>query len=276
MLRIMGDSTDKQVKETGSLSLRAGEDTSYTFINPYIVPHEASYRVLVTAYMSCDSIWVNNTHATDECADIHNLSIVGIDNPPSNQKDVAGSTTNIAVSIKNESDNRIFSNVSITALIEDENGVMLSSCLGNIPEIDPSSTGSFTIAEAYTVPDRAVYFIKVYLTSLDNYLEDDTLIIERETSVGIEKLGMDGFTLGQNIPNPANSTTRIDYSVPESGEVIFHVRSVSGQLLYSKTIESASGKNNLEVNTTTLAAGIYIYSIEYKGQRLIKRMSVQK
>jgi hypothetical protein len=112
--------------------------------------------------------------------------------------------------------------------------------------------------------------------SYENYPANDTIRIRRETNVGIETLGTNAFTLGQNIPNPANSTTHIDYSIPESGEVIFYVQSASGQLLYSRTIEAISGKNSLEVNTNTLAAGIYFYSIEYKGQRLVKRMSVQK
>ncbi|MDR1458746.1 MAG: T9SS type A sorting domain-containing protein, partial [Bacteroidales bacterium] len=74
----------------------------------------------------------------------------------------------------------------------------------------------------------------------------------------------------------ATNSTRIDYSIPESGEVIFHVQSVTGQLLYSQTIEAAGGKRTLELNTSTFAAGIYFYSIEYKGQRLVKRMSIQK
>jgi hypothetical protein len=277
MLHITGDSTDIRVKEIGSLDLRAGEDTTYVFINPYIVPDEARYLVQVTAYMGCDSIWINGTHATDECADIHNLSIVSIDNPPTGQKDVVGSTINVAVSVRNESDNRWFSNVAIMALIEDEDSVMLSSCLGNISNLEPLKTGNFTIAEPYIVPAKGVYFIKVYLSSQDNYLEDDTMIIRRETDlVGIETLDRNDFTLSQNIPNPAANTTRIDYSIPESGEVIFHVHSISGQLLYSKTIEAANGKQSLELNTNTLTAGVYIYSIEYKGQRLVKRMSIQK
>jgi hypothetical protein len=103
------------------------------------------------------------------------------------------------------------------------------------------------------------------------------MTIKRETNnVGVETLASNVFTLGQNIPNPATNSTRIDYSIPEAGEVIFYVQSASGQLLYSMTIEAISGKNSLEVNTTTLAAGVYFYSIEYKGQRLVKRMSVQK
>jgi hypothetical protein len=101
--------------------------------------------------------------------------------------------------------------------------------------------------------------------------------IKRETTtVGItstEEMG--GFTLGQNIPNPSNNATLINYSVPEAGEVVFHVHSISGQLLYSKTIEASRGNQSIELNTSTLAAGIYFYSMEYKGQRLVKRMSVK-
>jgi hypothetical protein len=88
--------------------------------------------------------------------------------------------------------------------------------------------------------------------------------IRRETNVGIETLEeTDGFTLGQNIPNPATNSTRIDYIIPEAGEVIFHVHSISGQLLYSKTIEAERGTNTLELNTSTFASGVYYYSIEY-------------
>jgi hypothetical protein len=266
------------LNETYMGTISGGDSVLYSFVNPYIVPRNATYYIRAIVYLLCDSSMVNSTTAITECADIHNLSVISIDNPPANQTDVVGSTINVAVSVRNESDNRRFSNVAITALIEDENGIMLSSCLGNISNIEPSFTGTFTIAESYIVPNEAVYFIKVFLANQDNYSEDDTLKIRRETiSVGIETLtATNTFALGQNIPNPATNTTRINYSIPESGEVIFHVHSISGQLLYSKTIEAAIGKQSLEFNTNTLAAGIYIYSIEYKGQRLIKRMSVQK
>jgi hypothetical protein len=150
--------------------------------------------------------------------------------------------------------------------------------MGTIPTVDPSSTLPFTFTEPYIVPNDSVYYIKIYLSNQDIYPEDDTLTIKRYTeTVGISSIGENNaFTLGQNIPNPAKNSTRIDYSIPESGEVIFHVHSISGQLLYSKMIEAASGKQSFELNTNTLAAGIYFYSIEYKGQRLVKRMSVQK
>jgi hypothetical protein len=102
------------------------------------------------------------------------------------------------------------------------------------------------------------------------------MTVKREINVGIGTLkGIDGFSIYQNIPNPANSSTRIDYTIPEAGKIVFHVHSVSGQLLYSKTEEAASGKQSLELNTSSFASGIYFYSIEYKGQRLVKRMMIR-
>jgi hypothetical protein len=115
-----------------------------------------------------------------------------------------------------------------------------------------------------TVPLCARFTSNIVVDSIDNTNIDNL----KETKMGI--------TLNQNIPNPANNSTRINYSVPEAEKVIFHVHSISGQLLYSKTIEASRGNQSIELNTSMFAAGIYFYSIEYKDQRIVKRMSVQK
>jgi hypothetical protein len=278
LLHIMGDSTDEMIKEIGNIDLAAGKDTAYLFNTTYTVPNEVSYRVQVIAWMGCDSVLINSSHAAEECADIHDISIVSLNSPPIDQTDVAGSTQTISVTVKNTDDHNVFSNVMIIASIEDEQGQTLISRMGTIPTVEPSSTLPFTFTEPYIVPNDSVYYIKIYLSNQDIYPENDTLTIKRYTeTVGISSIGENNvFTLGQNIPNPAANTTRIDYNIPESGEVVFNLHSISGQLLYSKTIEATSGKQSLEVNTSTFAAGIYFYSIEYKGQRLVKRMSIQK
>jgi hypothetical protein len=274
------------IRETITTPLQAGDSIRYTFNNKYIVPAEMDYLVRVFVWMKCDSALVNNLSGTQECVDLHNLSIIRLDNPPMNSVDTVGSTENIVVTLKNESDNRRYPNVSVTAMIEDENGQMLNSRISILPNIEPLDSALITFTEPYLVPDDSVYYIRIFINSLDVYPEDDTLLIKRYTvdtidltdpTIGISSIaGNNAFTLDQNIPNPAVNTTHINYSVPEAGEVVFHVHSISGQLLYSKTIEASHGKNSLELNTNTLAAGIYFYSIEYKGQRLIKRMSIQK
>jgi hypothetical protein len=129
-------------------------------------------------------------------------------------------------------------------MIEDENGQMLNSRISILSNIEPLDSALITFTEPYRLPDDSVYYIKIFINSLDVYPEDDTLLIKRYTeTVGISSaVEKNTFTLGQNIPNPTANSTRIDYSIPEAGEMIFHVQSVSGQLLYSQTIEAASGK----------------------------------
>jgi hypothetical protein len=257
-------------------TIHAGDSIpNYRFAGIYKAPASAIYYVRVSAYMICNSLLVNDITETTECSDIHDISIIQLDNP-NTQTDVVGSSENVTVSIANTSDVQNYSNVSILLFIEDEDGVVLSSRFGTISEIQPSSTKQFTFAEAYTVPDNPTYYIRVYLNSVDNYPENDSLLVQRTTTtVSVNTMEkMNSFTLEQNIPNPANKSTRINYSIPEDGNVVFHLHSISGQLLYSETIETTIGKHNLELNTSKLSSGIYFYSIEYKGQRLIKRMMI--
>jgi hypothetical protein len=262
-------------KETYTGTILAGDTADYTFTNPYTVPWNARHDVRTYAYLSCDSILVNSTNMVTECVDIKDLRIISIDNP-SGANDAVGSTVQVATTLNNRSDGDVFNNVSIHVLVTNSRGVQSESFTETLPTVGTSATVSHTFTRTYTVPNDTVYYVTVYTNTYDNYRNNDTMTIRRETvGVGIETLGdANVFTLSQNIPNPANNRTRIDYSIPETGEVVFHVHSVSGQLLYSKTIEAASGKQSLELNTSTFAAGIYFYSIEYKGQRLVKRMMI--
>jgi hypothetical protein len=277
ILRITG-TNQEIIRETLPMNLAAGESYTHTFVNSYIVPEDERYQVSLIAYLECDSALVNTGDAIDEYVDLHNLSIVSIDNPPAGQFDTIGARINIIVSLTNTDDINSFKQASIYAVIENEEGEELINRWGTIEEILPLDIHQFTFRESYTVPEDSVYRIRIYLGKVDNYPENDTIeMIRRTVKENISVKEIDGsniFTLGQNIPNPANNRTRIDYSIPESGEVVFNLHSISGQLLYSKTIEAASGKQSLELNTSSFAAGIYFYSIEYKGQRLVKRMMI--
>jgi hypothetical protein len=244
------------------------------FTNSFTVPWNARYDVRTYAYLSCDSTLVNATTLQQECVDIKDLRILSIENPLGGN-DVVGSVIQVKATLNNRSDGDVFNNVSINVLVTNSRGVQTESFMETLPIVGTSATVNHTFTRTYTVPNDTVYYVIVYTNTYDNYRNNDTMTIRRETvGVGIETLGEDAFTLGQNIPNPANNSTRIDYSIPEAGEIIFHLHSISGQLLYSKTIEAAHGKQSLELNTSTFAAGIYFYSIEYKGQRLVKRMMI--
>ena len=207
------------------------------------------------------------------------LSIIKMNRPIAGDIDAYGEQKEIEVELKNESDIINYKGTKITAQIILSNGIIHQTLTENLPEIDYKSTQDFTFSNKYTVPNTSVYYIKVFVESKDFYPENDTLpLVElhAEDIVGIKTLKSVQFTLEQNVPNPTNDITTIGYTIPEQGEVTFNVHAPNGQLLYNKVIQSELGRNTIELNTDNFAAGIYLYSIEYKGQRLIKRMSVKK
>jgi hypothetical protein len=211
----------------------------------------------------------------NECVDINDLLLYSILNPSGDQVDTVGETIAIAISLSNRG-NQTYYNVPITVWIDNSQGIQQSSVSGSIEQIDILSDTTFVFATAYTVPDDTVYSIRVYVESQDRYKDNDTLYLSRRTDkVGINTVDAYGISLGQNIPNPANDNTVIHYSVPTDGSVTFNVYSISGQVLYSQTVETTFGAHSIELNTSDLAAGMYFYSMEFKGQRLVKRMVVE-
>jgi hypothetical protein len=210
-----------------------------------------------------------------ECADVEDIRVVQLISP-SSVLDTVGKNLTLTVRLENMGDYDFY-NVTVRARIHDENDILLLPMMSGRIETFYSGDALFTFANKYEVPDRDKYFITVFVDSTDQYQKNDTLSWERNTYkyVGIQGAERNEFSLGQNIPNPAHNSTRIEYSLPTSDEVVFNVQTVSGQILYTKVLQSKEGKQFIELNTTGFAAGVYFYSIEYKGQKIVKRMSVK-
>ena len=245
---------------------------------PYVTPLEYFYYVEATAYLSCDSALANAKTEISECVDLDDISIVELIKPKAGTTDTAGAINEIVLLLKNESTSKNFEDVKVTALIEKTDGTQVSKLTEVVPLIRYSDTAIYPFMRTYTVPNEDHYVITVFLEKEDNYPKNDTVREKRSVVGGITKIASstsDKFTLGQNIPNPAKHNTLIKYSVPASGEVVFNVHSITGQLLFTKTIQSESGEYVIELNTSSFAAGVYFYSIEYQGQKLTKRMSVR-
>ncbi|MGH1335423.1 MAG: tail fiber domain-containing protein [Aureispira sp.] len=86
---------------------------------------------------------------------------------------------------------------------------------------------------------------------------------------------MQGVTLGQNRPNPSSTATVIGYSLPqEMNNASLVVFDLKGQTLSSQEI--GAGEGSVELNTSNLPAGVYIYSIVVDGKSLAReKMTVQ-
>jgi hypothetical protein len=64
--------------------------------------------------------------------------------------------------------------------------------------------------------------------------------------------------------------------VPEPGKVTMDISTTAGQIIYTTEQEAELGTNYIEVNTSSLAAGIYYYTIHFNGITLTKKMVVEK
>lgn len=49
-----------------------------------------------------------------------------------------------------------------------------------------------------------------------------------------------------------------------------------GQKVYSIIENRVAGKHLIDLNVKELSAGVYYYTIEFKGKRLVKKMVVNK
>jgi hypothetical protein len=64
-----------------------------------------------------------------------------------------------------------------------------------------------------------------------------------------------------NYPNPFNPSTKIKFSIPESGNVIIHVFNVLGEQIENFNIFGNAGVNEFNFEASSLSTGIYFYEV---------------
>lgn len=85
-----------------------------------------------------------------------------------------------------------------------------------------------------------------------------------------------GAYLQQNVPNPFDGTTAINYYVPDPhAKVQMQFMTISGDVL--QTVDLSSGKGSVTVKASELAAGTYQYALLVNGRVIgTKKMMLQK
>jgi hypothetical protein len=54
------------------------------------------------------------------------------------------------------------------------------------------------------------------------------------------------------------------------------LKNVLGQTLQTQSLELSGGRHSIEIDASQLAEGVYYYSIELEGHKLMKKMIVVK
>lgn len=94
----------------------------------------------------------------------------------------------------------------------------------------------------------------------DGFYFDD-LKVEKllPAGMGINDLNETGISLFQNMPNPANDYTYINYVLPKGEKATLQVYNCFGQMVLEKKVD---GSGSYLLNTTKLAQGVYYYNLK--------------
>jgi hypothetical protein len=84
------------------------------------------------------------------------------------------------------------------------------------------------------------------------------------------------LSIGQNVPNPAQDYTMINYSLKQPERVTMTIRDLSGRVvaIQEEGLKMA-GQQFIRFNTDNLSAGIYTYTLQAGTVSLTKEMMVR-
>ncbi|MBR4512329.1 MAG: T9SS type A sorting domain-containing protein, partial [Bacteroidales bacterium] len=173
-------------------------------------------------------------------------------------------------------------NIIIHVDVVDNNGKVVDSISENISHMAVNETKNHDFTMTYKVPDyTGKYTLRAYVEAFDgdSIQSNDTIAKQfrcYRDSVGIRDAERLDWNLGQNIPNPASSVTAIPFTLPQAGQVRISIMTANGQVIFRQETEAEAGANRIEVDASNWAAGVYYYTMEYRGQRITRKMNITR
>jgi len=105
----------------------------------------------------------------------------------------------------------------------------------------------------------------------------DTSYIEVKVCTEVKNaMANNSYYLGQTYPNPTTNTANLDIYVPKTERVVITLMSLEGKVLRTILEDNVSGAKTLQIDTSDLPAGMYLYRMQAGSYTDLKRMSVIK
>jgi len=97
-----------------------------------------------------------------------------------------------------------------------------------------------------------------------------------DVSTGIEDLDANSFSAIQNMPNPFSGKTSIAFSTPGVEKVALKIFDMLGKEVFTSTIQSKAGVNEVEFDGSNLKEGIYFFSLNNGSKNFTQKMQVKR
>jgi hypothetical protein len=76
-------------------------------------------------------------------------------------------------------------------------------------------------------------------------------------------------------PNPFKDKTSIFFDASENEDITISVQNILGKVVFIKKIKAKQGKNILTFYRNHLSAGIYVYTVASKNDKISKRLVIK-
>lgn len=134
------------------------------------------------------------------------------------------------------------------------------------PDIDGQIVIRWRFASDFSVVDEG--------WDIDDFCFEDLGVC---APIGVDEFAINNFGLSQNYPNPAEDNTTFELSIPEAGQVRIVLSDILGQVIEVIADENmGAGVHTIRVNTSSIAPGLYTYTMTYQGEQLTKRMMIAR
>ena len=281
----MGIDGNNVVTDTVAQRLYPGDTLVHPMSRPFIVPavskDQPYYFFELKSELACDA---------DNTNDV--INIVGQVNIPDSidiqvleitTTEQALGKTKLSPSVRVANiGNMEADNIIIHVDVVDNNGKVVDSISENISHMAVNESKNHDFTMTYKVPDyTGKYTLRAYVEAFegDSIQSNDTIAKQFRCfrdSVGIRDAEQLDWSLGQNIPNPASGITAIPFTLPQAGQVCISVMAANGQVIFRQESEAEAGSNRIEIDASGWAAGVYYYTMEYRGQRITRKMNITR
>ncbi len=136
-----------------------------------------------------------------------------------------------------------------------------------------------THAVIHTGPITKGYFylrVKSHTHCIPDTLSAPSAVYTLNLTAIEDMVKRDGFYLLQNRPNPATQHTVVEYIMKDAKPVEFQLITLDGKLIERRKIQSEPGLNKIDIDLSSLKAGVYYYSIQSGGIKKTAKMVVLK
>lgn len=156
--------------------------------------------------------------------------------------------------------------------------VVYNDCNYQSATCDYNVSGIVRSAERYNINGNSWNgnYIPTYAFTAPYSLEHHLIDWKVSTPpTSVNEVNGTGISLGQNMPNPADNNTAIQYSLKNAGAVSIMITDITGKVVYtSNEGNKAAGNHTLNVNTENMTAGVYFYTLTVDGVSVTNKMTV--